>query len=143
MSNPGLFRRISYPHIIFPNHSIDNLATILSMEVERQGFEMALHHQDIVCVLERSTTAEQRASLNGSIGEKVFQHAKHSLNSRICESDMDPSVTLIREDIEAGCKALPFPVTKQSANQPVHTQSQYLAVPPYNPHNLFSQPQPC
>lgn len=146
MSNPGLFRRISYPHIVFPNHSIENLATILSMEVIKQGFEMDLDQQDIVRVLRLNTSTEQMASLNGSIGEKVFQHAKHSLNSRICESDMDPSVTLIREDIEQGCKALPRPVTKQSANQPpAHTQSQYLAknVPQYNADNLFSQPQPC
>jgi len=114
-TNPGLFRRITYPHILFPNHTIASLAEILRREISKQGFELGPDHESVQKVLQAHTTAAQRESLNGGVGEKVFHHAKHSLNSRIDENDMNPSCTISHEDLVQGCKALPHPSVDSSS----------------------------
>jgi len=108
--NPGLFRRITYPEVLFPDHSVPALVEIFETMVKKSGFNTAVHREVIATIFRDHITSEQRAALNGGIGSKVFQQAKKSLNCRISETDENPSVSLLSDDIVQGCKALPKPV---------------------------------
>jgi len=132
-TNAGLFRRITYPQILFPNHTVDGLAQILQRQVEKHGFELSLSSGEISTVLAEHVSLAQLSSMNGGIGAKVFQLAKHSLNSRVDEEDDDPSVTLCLEDIVQGCKGLPIPIEQKRAIQPKGIDSAVS----------FMIPQPC
>ena len=132
-TNAGLFRRITYPQILFPNHTVDGLAQILQRQVEKHGFELELSSGEISTVLAEHVSLAQLSSMNGGIGAKVFQLAKHSLNSRVDEEDDDPSVTLCLEDIVQGCKGLPIPIEQKRAIEPKGIDSALS----------FMIPQPC
>lgn len=112
-TNAGLFRRITYPHIMFPNHSVESLAEILLKEIKKHGFDTLASMSEMAKILSTHVSQAQRASMNGGIGAKVFQLAKHNLNMRIDEADLDPSVILNCDDLIQGCKSLPTPLQVQ------------------------------
>lgn len=135
--NPGLFRRITYPEVLFPDHSVPALVEIFESMVKKSGFNTAVSKEVIASIFRDQITSEQRSALNGGIGSKVFQQAKKSLNCRISETDENPSVSLLSDDIVQGCKALPKPV---SAFSPQFSHHQAIE---NSPKVQFMLPQPC
>mmetsp|Transcript_100131 Transcript_100131/g.158438 ORF Transcript_100131/g.158438 Transcript_100131/m.158438 type:complete len:626 (-) Transcript_100131:246-2123(-) len=114
-ANPGLARRITY-QLEFPNYDNDDLARILQTQIEKRGFKL----DDSVTIefmskcIEGSTNSAQRSAFNGGIGEHVSRHAIFNLNRRemagVKNGGIDiPSITILPEDIEKGCKHIPPP----------------------------------
>jgi hypothetical protein len=75
--------------------------------------------------IEESTDSKQRTCFNGGIGEHVSRHSIFYLNGREVqkirslgrgETAATPSVTLMPEDIEKGCKHIPQPPPENTFN---------------------------
>jgi stage V sporulation protein K len=115
--NPGIKRRVTY-EFAFPDYGPEDLAKIFEHQVKKRGFEVAegATTEVIASAIERFTTQDQRAALNGGVGEHACRHAIFHLNSRQIstvraaaqsEEEVAPSVTLEVEDIEFGCTQVP------------------------------------
>jgi stage V sporulation protein K len=139
--NPGIKRRVTY-EFSFPDYSCEDLAKIFEHQVRRRGFETCpgVTTEMVASVIERLTTEQQRATLNGGVGEHACRHAIFSLNRRQiaevrmaslrdledlgCRSqEVTPSITLEMQDIEYGAGQIPDTSSVGAANLPQPFQS--------------------
>lgn len=117
--NDGLYRRVPYT-FNFQDYSCAELAEIFELLTARKGFALDRRllengRQDLAGILEKNTSPETRALMNGGICERLFALAKQSLDIR--DDPTQPSVVLNADDVVFACKRLPPPPRSKSESQ--------------------------
>lgn len=84
-ANPGLRRRFRH-FFRFANYNPHQIAEMFWAKLRRQGFfvEHGITVRWIADLVEDNTTSAWRGDHNGCIGDLLFDHAKHSLDDRLC-----------------------------------------------------------
>merc|ERR1711904_303829 len=114
--NPGIKRRITY-EFNFPNYKTAELAQILEGMIKKQGFKTKVPTAKMDTLIQKYTKPAQLENFNGGMCEHILRHAIESLNQREIMGVQDaaknsvrpptPSVELLYEDLEYGCKHIP------------------------------------
>jgi hypothetical protein len=88
-ANAGLFRRIDVRYD-FANYSCDELATILRHEVSSGGFNLddapsgaGTFDKQVAMLLDRRTSPELRAAMNGGLARQLFRKARGKLDAEL------------------------------------------------------------
>jgi len=114
--NPGIKRRITY-EFEFPNYTTAELAKILQVMIEKQGFKTDVSASQMELLIKKYTSQGQLDNFNAGVCEHILRHAVESLNQReigpVQEAATNsakpatPSVLITYPDIENGCKRIP------------------------------------
>eukprot|EP00931_Biecheleriopsis_adriatica_P097399 TRINITY_DN7117_c0_g1_i3.p1 TRINITY_DN7117_c0_g1~~TRINITY_DN7117_c0_g1_i3.p1 ORF type:complete len:578 (-),score=94.69 TRINITY_DN7117_c0_g1_i3:50-1783(-) len=116
--NAGLYRRIPYT-FDFPDYSCTDLAEILEIIVNKNGYELedrltAHSRRRLGVIIERQTLPHARALMNGGLAERIFSFAKQALDAR--DDPRNPSVILNESDILTACGQIPPPPPREGGS---------------------------